>query len=295
MSTDNQVHDADMEYDVLPEPRKRRTGMIVALAILVIFGVGVWYAYHQGVQRGGSLVPPLIKAQQGPIKVPPENPGGMQVPNQDVTVYDRIGNPGKSEKTERLLPPPEQPKPEAPPPPKVSATVAVPQVVAIPQPPSGAAATAPLPPGTPSPPASETLDKPVTALPAAPPTVATVPAVPPTVVAVPAKPPTVAAAAPAPAAPAAAKPAAPPAAAGAYRIQLGAYRDRPAADEAWLRLQKQYADVLAGLNSTVVRADLGAKGVFQRLQAGPLADRAAAQAACEKLKVHKQGCLVVAP
>jgi hypothetical protein len=44
-----------------------------------------------------------------------------------------------------------------------------------------------------------------------------------------------------------------------------------------------------------VAADLGAKGVWDRLQAGGLGSEAAARAACELLKSHKQDCFVVKP
>jgi len=43
------------------------------------------------------------------------------------------------------------------------------------------------------------------------------------------------------------------------------------------------------------RVDLGEKGVFYRVQAGPLADAAAAERLCAELKERKQGCIVVKP
>ena len=43
------------------------------------------------------------------------------------------------------------------------------------------------------------------------------------------------------------------------------------------------------------RADLGDKGVFYRLQAGPLSDAAAAETLCGKLKQRNVGCLIVRP
>ena len=55
------------------------------------------------------------------------------------------------------------------------------------------------------------------------------------------------------------------------------------------------ADLFGGLRSSVVRVDLGRKGVFYRLQAGPLADEAAARALCSRAKQRKLGCIVVRP
>jgi len=45
----------------------------------------------------------------------------------------------------------------------------------------------------------------------------------------------------------------------------------------------------------IVRADLGTRGVYFRLRAGPLKDRAAADALCRKLAGRKVGCIVVKP
>ena len=78
------------------------------------------------------------------------------------------------------------------------------------------------------------------------------------------------------------------------RIQLGAYRDQGAAQKDWQRLVKRYPDVLRRLHPEVTAINLGSRGTFQRLQAGPLPSRAAADEACAKLKAQKQGCIVVA-
>jgi cell division septation protein DedD len=70
-------------------------------------------------------------------------------------------------------------------------------------------------------------------------------------------------------------------------------RDAPSAVAAWQKLKQQHAQVLGGLSPTFERADLGDKGVYHRVQAGPFADRAAAAAACAALKAAKQDCVVV--
>jgi cell division septation protein DedD len=82
---------------------------------------------------------------------------------------------------------------------------------------------------------------------------------------------------------------------GAWRIQLGAARDEARAKAAAQRVQKANKDLLGPLSTDIVRADLGAKGVFYRMRMGPLADRAAADDLCRKLKARKVGCIVVKP
>jgi cell division septation protein DedD len=138
------------------------------------------------------------------------------------------------------------------------------------------------------------------------------PAEPPPSVAAPAANPPAAAPLPAPPAPnpavavvppppAAAAPPAPPRAAPAaaategYRLQLGALRTEAAAQQEWARLKRVNADLLGRLEMRAARADLGARGVFYRIEAGPIADRDAAQHACDALKGRKVGCILVKP
>ena len=77
------------------------------------------------------------------------------------------------------------------------------------------------------------------------------------------------------------------------RIQLAAVKTPEEAQKEWNRLQKSLGDALTGLSLTVEGVDLGAKGVFQRIQAGPFQDKAAAAAKCGAIKALKQDCLVV--
>ena len=87
------------------------------------------------------------------------------------------------------------------------------------------------------------------------------------------------------------KPAAPP----VWRIQLAAFRSPATARSGWQRLLKLHGDLIGDLRPSVVRAELGSRGVFHRLQAGPLASVEAAQALCAGLKERKTGCLIVRP
>ena len=77
------------------------------------------------------------------------------------------------------------------------------------------------------------------------------------------------------------------------RIQLAAVKTPEEAQKEWNRLQHTLGDAVSGLSLTVEGVDLGAKGIFQRIQAGPFSDKAAAAAKCEAIKALKQDCLVV--
>ncbi len=83
--------------------------------------------------------------------------------------------------------------------------------------------------------------------------------------------------------------------AGAFRIQLAAMRSATAAEAEWRRLKRRHRDLLEALRPRVQRADLGAKGVFYRLQAGPLADAGRAKGLCETLARRTVPCLVITP
>ncbi|MCH7938085.1 MAG: SPOR domain-containing protein, partial [Proteobacteria bacterium] len=48
--------------------------------------------------------------------------------------------------------------------------------------------------------------------------------------------------------------------------------------------------ILGGLEHQVTRVNLGKKGTYYRLKAGPLKDNAAAKALCRKLKRRRQFC-----
>ena len=86
-----------------------------------------------------------------------------------------------------------------------------------------------------------------------------------------------------------------PVAGKTLRVQIASLRSEQAARDQWARLQKAQGDLLGALAPHVQRADLGARGVFFRLQAGPLSDVAAAKALCAKLQQRKLGCLLVRP
>jgi TPR repeat protein len=77
-----------------------------------------------------------------------------------------------------------------------------------------------------------------------------------------------------------------PTAAG-WRVQLGAFASEAAARSAWSSVSGKAA-ALKGLQPYVVRA-----GSITRLQAGPLATRAAADRACQAAKAAGSACFVV--
>jgi chemotaxis protein histidine kinase CheA len=80
---------------------------------------------------------------------------------------------------------------------------------------------------------------------------------------------------------------------GKVRVQLAALKSEAGAQAHWSKLQSKYPSLLAGLELTVEKVDKGTAGVFYRVQAGPLADRATGKKLCAELKQQNQDCLVV--
>jgi hypothetical protein len=77
-----------------PAPRNDSRGPFLALVVLgvaVLAGAGAFgwsmMSTGDGSVDGG---PRIIRADKEPVKVVPENPGGVTVPNQDKAVYDRV-------------------------------------------------------------------------------------------------------------------------------------------------------------------------------------------------------------
>ncbi len=168
-----------------------------------------------------------------------------------------VYNQGKSpSQVEKLLPPPETPLPRPAPPAAEAASA------------PSAALEAPVGPAVPTP---------------------TVPALPTASVAPTLAAPAVAAVSPPPV------PSAPGAAVAGFRLQLGALRTEESAKQEWMKLKKAQGDLLGGLNAAWPRADLGERGVYYRIQAGPVGDATTAERICGELKRRNVGCILVRP
>jgi hypothetical protein len=255
----------------------RPYGLVLGIVLGTSVAVGVGYFAFR--TPGGPSVPggepPVIRADSSPYKAKPEDPGGMQVANQDKLVYERVAKGDAPQQVENLLPPAEEPK--EPPPKPVEKSVAKEQpamekVASVPNSISADSEIDPLEkavaeiagertqpvdlrPKTPSPPAQNAAE--------------TVP------------PPQQTAAVRIPD--------------GSYLVQLAAARSNEGAEGEWNRLSNQNEELLGGLSHVVLQADLGERGVFYRLRVGPLSDRNTAEDLCAALAAKNVGCIVVRP
>jgi hypothetical protein len=98
---------------------------------------------------------------------------------------------------------------------------------------------------------------------------------------------------PVPSVAAARPPPAPAVAPAGIRVQVGAMRSEDLARREWDRLKRLNGDLLGNLAEVTVRADLGDRGVFYRVEAGPLSDAKEAQRICGELRRRNFGCTIV--
>ena len=287
-----------------------RLPLLIVLALLVLFAFAgvVWLAYTQGVARGRTETP-VLAAASGPEKVAPQNAGGANVQYQGFKIYEQpapaddeagAGTPAASpDQAAKAAPPPQavkaEPPPAAKPEPKLAAAPApvVPKPEAAPK--LAAVSSPPVTKPKPAPPVPA--PKPVTAKPpVTPPPAMKQAATPsPTPVApsavadgAPRTLPGVAAPVPAPKPVAAAK----SVVAGAYMLQIGAYKSQADADAAWKAYKGKHSALLASYGSNVQKVDLGDKGTWYRLRIAGFADKDGAQATCDRLKSDGGGCFL---
>lgn len=303
----------------------RWMSILVVLVAVSGFVALAWYAYHTGTQSISEEDVALVTADETPVKEAPADPGGMQFPHQDKTVYDAISSTPKPKVTvERVLPSPEEPTKLAPMDAAqlTQAGTATPETQKREEIPASGGVPVPGPAVTPTEetqtatdtataPLSSTEETPASSVAA--PTPATMETRPQETVTIPSEPVATAktepkkeeavkiepkkveakktetvkaeAKKPEPKKEAKAAPSA-----GGARVQLGAFKSDADAKAEWKKIAAKHS-ALNGKTPQVVRADLGDKGIFYRLQvaAGGTSD---AKTLCQKLTAAGQGCLV---
>lgn len=259
----------------------KRGAATVILGVAVIgggVGLGAWWFYGHGqhVMQEGDL--PVLMPEGGPVKVLPDNPGGMEVPHRDTTIYQELDDSG-GDVAVVINPIPDMPRaPEAselgPPP---DARNIIGGEIDI----SGGTDMNAAESGEPAPgPQKQVAATPVKPTVPAPsnPQTSTAKAV--------VKPDEAGISAPV---------AADASTQGEFRIQMASFREQGQASVAWNKISADNKDLLSNLKMFVQKVDLGDKGIFYRLQAGPLNGRAAADKICSELKQRDVGCLSVRP
>jgi hypothetical protein len=256
--------------------------IIITILVLAAFGGVVWLAYNQGVARG----------RNEPVRIATTDPGAggqIKVYQQAASTEDDDSPQAATSKPAETAPP--AMRTETPPAQVATPAAAPPQSTATPirqpatpKPQAQAAPPAKSAPQTTVAPTPLRLAQAATAEPA----IATKP---PAQLGL-ARPAPVTANPPAARPVATAKPAVSKSAPGSYLLQIGAYKSETEAMAAWKTYQSKHAALLAGFSPDVQRADLGEKGVWQRLRIASFADKDAALALCERLKAQNGACFL---
>lgn len=93
------------------ELNKSKSVFIGAVSGVVLAGVVGWFILSPRYAQNENVELPVIRRPQTAIKVQPTEPGGMEILNQDKSVYDILDKSQNDKKVvENLLPPPEEPK-----------------------------------------------------------------------------------------------------------------------------------------------------------------------------------------
>ena len=256
------------------ELARSRNNFLGTFAGIALAGIVGWFVLAPQYAETEKEIP-IIRRQQTAVKIKPENPGGMEIPNQDKDVYNIVEKKEVDNTVvENLLPKPETPKlPDI-----------VPEVADV---------------NTNAANLDEIVDevaenkndlsqpKEVKAESEAAevPTASNVPAKPADLLAgVSAQAPDAnAAKADAPAKIEAPTAVVNTASAGGWQIQLIASKNKTAVEKTWTDLSAKYAD-LKNMPHEIQASDLGAQGMFYRLRAGSFASKAEAAQACANLK-----------
>ncbi|MBP1531964.1 MAG: hypothetical protein ILA52_00490, partial [Alphaproteobacteria bacterium] len=92
------------------EMARSRNNFLGTFAGIVLAGVVGWFVLAPQYQQTQKEIP-TIRRPQTAVKIKPENPGGMEIPNQDKEVYNIVEKKESDNMVvENLLPTPEQPK-----------------------------------------------------------------------------------------------------------------------------------------------------------------------------------------
>jgi len=307
MAENDEIVYADEEEDNNGIFRWLQIG-VVLFAVTGFFGLA-WYAYNSNDTVDEKNIE-IVKADKTPVKEAPANPGGMNIPNQDKTVYGLVNGNKEKQVVERVLPATEEPvirdntpKDTNAPHESESETwvnnkinpAATPQPQPAPQAPQLAT-----PPVAVEAPKNQPVTEPKKAEPFIPQKVNNEVRdiaqndAPPAATPAPAKAPEQEVQAPKKAPPIVKTVAAKPASGKLplIRIQLGAFKSEADANKEWKKASSKFASSLKSKTKYIVKVNIPDKGTFYRLQAGAFDSKLHAEHFCKTLNQAGQACLL---
>ncbi|WP_375548760.1 SPOR domain-containing protein [Oceanicaulis alexandrii] len=249
-------------YDAREDEQDRRGWLFLGASavVFILFVAVVYNTFQLGVRERGEN--PVITADAEPYRVAPEDPGGYEAPDQDLSAYEL--REGESDQAETETPP--------------ARTVSEEPVTQQP-----AASETELPALQVETASADALDPPAERAPDPEPEPVRAEPVRPDPAPAPAQP-----------APAQTEPRTQSVmqTEGAYVAQIGAFRSREDAEAGWVAFTSRFSDLAIGRAPDIQRADLGDRGVFHRLRVAAFTSREDAAQFCAALDARGQACLV---
>lgn len=306
------LNDSFMEEKKFPSMKIHLIGLTLFVGILAVVLAG-FFIFNNEPEDMSEVV--TITAEPVVVKELPEQAGGINIPDQDKLVYNRIRSENVTAKVESLFPEPEKP--------------VMPQILSIenntpeqkfvdmnavkpinplddaqtaasvrpreekPQQPVVQPQAAPVKPTQPQPAQAPVVkdEKPAPVLPVVqPPKTEPVKVSEPKIESLQIAQPTVKSV---DKAKTAAENVTKPVQKGSWRVQLFASNNKTAVEKAWSKIQSQQKALLSGLPYEIETASIAGKGKFYRLKVGSFTSRESAADLCGKLKARKQDCMPV--
>lgn len=328
---DDDFLDADSDaFDYKPVSSDEGSGgkavkLILAASVIAALGGAAWYFVGSTPMDQDQV--PIVRAEPTPMKEKPQDPGGMDVPNRDKTVYNRVSGENTEPKLERLLPRPEKPL-DMPAQPvdtieaEANATGLTKSLPPLPETPKEVGeveAQTPSPveeakvlPAVPTEEMAEEIQEPTPAPVEDPngPRALVKRSEQPVAVNKQDKddlaakiaealqepksdaPKQVAAVTP-PTKPNAAPSSVQESPMAGYLMQILSSKSQSGVAATWQKIKTNHGDIVNGLKSNIVKADLGDKGIYYRLRLGPVQTGDEAKNICAKLKKRDVGCFIV--
>ena len=78
----------------------------------------------------------------------------------------------------------------------------------------------------------------------------------------------------------------------AYALQLASYKQQNRLQRGWQELQQRFPSILQGKTVRTTSVNLGERGTYYRLKAGPISDQRTAQQLCQQLIANQANCVV---
>lgn len=260
------------EYDTFDaRDEDRRRGPLLfgaAVIVTILFATVVFSAYNQGVRQREDA--PVIVADTDPYRERPADPGGVETPDTNYEVYDRLTGESENVEDVSLRPAPEEPIEDSRPALRVetvnadeadsepAASQEIPDVTPRPAPPRPQPARSE-PETQPQPASREPDPAPQTRQPDPEPASASTPAA---------------------------------ALDGAWVVQIASFRSQADAEAAWLAFRTRFADISSGLGPDIATVEITDRGTYHRLRIAAFATRDDAVSFCTTLQGRGQDCLV---